>query len=350
MSRQCAACRAGARPDVAMANVCAGGGLVSAQQDKVRALTRAIGHGLVGQEDASGESGPQERLPAPKRNPGIRARKGSLLGALSAERASFDRRVKTASCVGMQSSSTPAALAELPLPRRQDCMGDDAFLLVGDSVWDTNVASSPQTSMACFGRVGAPRSPWWVLVEREDGAACCFAQRGRARVAHQLTIIIQVRSTMASSSLYSLPLLSLSSLLHLPGASAYCCRNRPMRPTRPSKPRPLRNVPCVAAEHSIGSVRLHRPSARMAFLAYQRPATREARERREIHLRPRPILSLLLRLSPCGDLPRPSKLSEGDGRCLHFFHFVFERSPLHVQVPLPLDESLLHPAASHNKE
>jgi len=42
------------------------------------------------------------------------------------------------------------------------------FLLVGASAWDTNVASFPEPSMARYGRVGAPGSPWWVMVKRGD--------------------------------------------------------------------------------------------------------------------------------------------------------------------------------------
>ena len=40
--------------------------------------------------------------------------------------------------------------------------------LVGAGAWDTDVASFPEPAMARYGRVGAPGSPWWVLVKRSD--------------------------------------------------------------------------------------------------------------------------------------------------------------------------------------
>jgi len=45
------------------------------------------------------------------------------------------------------------------------------FLLVGAGAWDMDVASFPQPSMARYGRVGAPGSPWWILVERAGAPA-----------------------------------------------------------------------------------------------------------------------------------------------------------------------------------
>jgi len=45
------------------------------------------------------------------------------------------------------------------------------FLLVGASAWDTDVASFPEPSMARYGQVGAPGTPWWVMVKRSDREA-----------------------------------------------------------------------------------------------------------------------------------------------------------------------------------
>ena len=42
------------------------------------------------------------------------------------------------------------------------------YLLVGADAWDTDVAQFPRPSMAKYGRVGAPGSPWWVAVAHED--------------------------------------------------------------------------------------------------------------------------------------------------------------------------------------
>ena len=42
------------------------------------------------------------------------------------------------------------------------------YLLVGTGAWDTDVASFPEPAMARYGRVGAPGSPWWVMVKRSD--------------------------------------------------------------------------------------------------------------------------------------------------------------------------------------
>jgi len=42
------------------------------------------------------------------------------------------------------------------------------FLLVGAGAWDTDVASFPEPAMARYGRVGAPGSPWWVMVKRSE--------------------------------------------------------------------------------------------------------------------------------------------------------------------------------------
>jgi hypothetical protein len=42
------------------------------------------------------------------------------------------------------------------------------FLLVGAGAWDTDVASFPEPAMGRYGRVGAPGSPWWVMVKRSD--------------------------------------------------------------------------------------------------------------------------------------------------------------------------------------
>ena len=42
------------------------------------------------------------------------------------------------------------------------------YLLVGTGAWNTDVASFPEPAMARYGRVGAPGSPWWVMVKRSD--------------------------------------------------------------------------------------------------------------------------------------------------------------------------------------
>ena len=42
------------------------------------------------------------------------------------------------------------------------------YLLVGTGAWDTDVASFPEPAMARYGRVGAPGSPWWVMVKLSD--------------------------------------------------------------------------------------------------------------------------------------------------------------------------------------
>jgi len=42
------------------------------------------------------------------------------------------------------------------------------YLLVGAGAWDTDAASFPEPAMARYGRVGAPGSPWWVMVKRSD--------------------------------------------------------------------------------------------------------------------------------------------------------------------------------------
>jgi len=39
---------------------------------------------------------------------------------------------------------------------------------VGAGAWDTDAASFPEPAMARYGRVGAPGSPWWVMVKRSD--------------------------------------------------------------------------------------------------------------------------------------------------------------------------------------
>ena len=45
------------------------------------------------------------------------------------------------------------------------------YLLVGTGAWDTDVASFPEPAMARYGRVGAPGSPWWVMVKQSDTQA-----------------------------------------------------------------------------------------------------------------------------------------------------------------------------------
>jgi hypothetical protein len=45
------------------------------------------------------------------------------------------------------------------------------YLLVGAGAWDTDVASFPEPAMARYGRVGAPGSPWWVMVKQSDTQA-----------------------------------------------------------------------------------------------------------------------------------------------------------------------------------
>jgi len=42
------------------------------------------------------------------------------------------------------------------------------YLLVGAGALGTDTASFPEPSMARYGRVGAPGSPWWVMVKRSD--------------------------------------------------------------------------------------------------------------------------------------------------------------------------------------
>jgi hypothetical protein len=62
-----------------------------------------------------------------------------------------------------------ARQAEQPCPGDSKTIWETSpFLLVGAGAWDTDEARFPEPSMARSGRVGAPGSPWWVMVKRSD--------------------------------------------------------------------------------------------------------------------------------------------------------------------------------------